>query len=266
MIRVVFNQKGGVGKSSITSNLAAISADYGFKTLAIDLDQQCNTTQYLLGEASSEHRPGITDFFVDSIGIGRRKRSASDYISATPYEHLDIMVARPELGELQHKLESKHKILKLRQMLHGLTDEYDAIYIDTPPALNFYALSALIAADTCLIPFDCDEFARHSLYRLLESIDEISEDHNDELRVEGIIVNQFQAGANFPYGIVENLREEGLPVLESMLSSSVKMRESHHAAIPLVHFAPSHKLTLDYLALFEEINADFLDFSGSDGA
>jgi len=260
MIRVVFNQKGGVGKSSITSNLAAISADYGFRTLAIDLDQQCNTSQYLLGEAAGDEQIGITDFFRDSIGLGKRKRPPAEYVTATAYDNLDVIVASPDLGELQHKLESKHKIFKLRDLLNTLSEEYDAIYIDTPPALNFYALSALIAADTCLIPFDCDEFARASLYRLLENIEEISEDHNQDLSVEGIIVNQFQAGANFPYGIVEELREEGLPLLESMLSSSVKMRESHHAAVPLVHFAPSHKLTQDYLALFEEINAEFLDF------
>jgi len=260
MIRVIFNQKGGVGKSSITSNLAAISADYGFRTLAVDLDVQCNTTQYLLGEAAADARVSIADFFADSIALGRGRRDPMDFVTASPYENLDVIAASPDLADLQHKLESKHKIYKLRDALAKLAKHYEAIYIDTPPAFNFYTLSALIGADSCLIPFDCDDFARNSLYRLLENLEEVREDHNPRLRVEGIIVNQFQSAANFPAEIVQELRDDDMPVLKSILSSSVIMRESHHAAVPLVYFSPNHKLTLEYLDLFEEINASFLEF------
>ena len=126
--------------------------------------------------------------------------------------------------------------------------------MDTPPVLNFYSQSALIAADKCLIPFDCDTFAREALYTLIQTVAEVKADHNENLHVEGIIVNQFQKQANLPRQLVEELIAEGLPVLGSMISPSVKVRESHSASQPLVHFVPTHKLTDEFRALYAEIH------------
>ena len=89
---------------------------------------------------------------------------------------------------------------------------------------------------------------------LLASVQEIRADHNQGLRVEGIVVNQFQARAALPQKLVDELREEDLPVLATHLSSSVKVRESHEEAMPLIALAPRHKLTLEYVALYEELN------------
>jgi chromosome partitioning protein len=264
MIRVVFNQKGGVGKSSIACNLAAISAEYGLRTLVVDLDVQANTSQYLLGDAVGEVQAGIADYLAQSLSFRLVGRPVTDYVTATDYPNLDIVAASDDLAELQHKLEAKHKIFKLREFLEELAEQYDAVYVDTPPAFGFYTLSALIAADSCLIPFDCDDFSRRALYTLMENVAETRADHNRRLQVEGIVVNQFRANANFPQQIVDELREEGLPVLDTLLSNSVKMRESHHAAVPLIHFAPGHKLTQEFMTLFEEINADILDFDAAE--
>jgi chromosome partitioning protein len=129
------------------------------------------------------------------------------------------------------------------------------MYLDTPPAFNVFTLSALIAADRCLIPFDCDDFSRRALYSLLDSVREIREDHNPQLRIAGIVVNQFQARANLPRRIVGELQSEGLPVLEPFLSSSVKVRESHEAARPLPYFARSHKLTAQFEELYDAVEA-----------
>jgi chromosome partitioning protein len=158
------------------------------------------------------------------------------------------------LADLQSKLEARAKILKLPQAL-GALKGWDDIVIDTPPALNFFTRSALIGADGCLIPFDCDEFARQALYGLLESVSEIGADHNPKLRVEGIVANQFNPRSSLPVRIVESMVDEGLPVLQTRLSSSVKVRESHEACLPLPHFAPGHKLTLEMVALYEELDA-----------
>lgn len=89
---------------------------------------------------------------------------------------------------------------------------------------------------------------------LLANVQEIRADHNGSLRIEGIIVNQFQARAALPQKLVDELRTEKLPVLNTHLSSSVKVRESHEAATPLIALAPKHKLTLEYLALYDELN------------
>ena len=154
-----------------------------------------------------------------------------------------------QLADLQPKLEQKHKINKLRKLLEDLAEDYDRIYLDTPPALNFYTVSALIAADRVLIPFDCDSFSRNALYGLLQEIEELKEDHNEDLEVEGIVVNQFQPRATLPQQLLDELIAEGLPVLPVNLMSSVKMRESHQACTPLIHLDRSHKLTQQFIEL-----------------
>ncbi|WP_299180645.1 ParA family protein [uncultured Neptuniibacter sp.] len=252
--RVVFNQKGGVGKSSIAINLAAISAARGKRTLVVDLDPQCNSSHYLLGENYQEVTPDIRDFFEQTLTFQLKPNGPEHFIHQTTYENLDLLPANAELGDLQSKLESKHKIYKLRDALEKLSDTYDVVYIDTPPAFNFFTLSALVAAERCLIPFDCDEFARQALYSLLANVHETREDHNENLQVEGIVVNQYQPRASLPKRIVQELLDDDLPVLESKISSSVKMKESHDDTCPLIHMAPKHKLTLQFIELFEELS------------
>ncbi len=250
MIRVVFNQKGGVGKSSIATNLAAIGASRGVNTLLVDLDPQCNSTQYLLGEHVSEVEQTVRDLFTHR---GKGGVETFGFITQSPFENLDLIAADSHIADLQSKLESKHKIFKLRETLQALEEVYDTIYVDTPPAYNFFTLSALIAAQRCLIPFDCDDFSRRALYTLLENLAETQEDHNEDLELDGIVVNQFQARARLPNDIIDELIDEELPVLDSRISQSVKMRESHSESVPLIFLAPSHKLTLEFVDLYDEI-------------
>jgi chromosome partitioning protein len=253
MRRVVFNQKGGVGKSTIVCNLAAISASEGKRTLVIDLDAQANSTQYLLGEGARELESTAADFFDTALTFSFKPVEVGSFIHATPFENLDVMPAHAELDTLHGKLESRYKIYKLRDALNEL-DAYNAVYIDTPPALNFYTRSALIAVDRCLIPFDCDDFSRRALYTLLDNVKEIKQDHNAALEVEGIVINQFQPRASLPQQLVDELVTEGLPVLASRLSSSVRIKESHQHAKPMIHYDPRHKLAQEYLALHRELN------------
>lgn len=255
MKRVIFNQKGGVGKSTITCNLAAIAASRGRRTLVIDLDSQGNSSQYLLGAEAATSGPTLVEMFEQALQFKLVVKKTTEFIRETPFANLSLLASHPGLVELAGKLESRHKIFKLRDALGELHDAFDDIYIDTPPALNFFTLSALIAADTCLIPFDCDEFARRALYTLIDNVAEIRADHNATLTVEGIVINQFQPRANLPQKLVNELIEEGLPVLATCLSSSVKIKESHEQSLPLIHLAPTHKLTLEYQALFDELEA-----------
>lgn len=255
MRRVVFNQKGGVGKSSIACNLAAVSAAQGYRTLLIDLDAQGNSTHYLTGLTGDAVPLGIADFFKQVLSPGAAGKKNRVAIQETPYRNLHLITATAELAELQPKLEAKHKINKLRRLLEDLEDEYEHIYVDTPPSLNFYTVSALIASDRCLIPFDCDSFSRQALNGLLAEIDELREDHNEDLAVEGIVVNQFQPRASLPQQMIEEMLAEGLPVLPVQLMSSIRMRESHQACMPLIHFDPRHKLTRQFVQLHDHLQA-----------
>jgi chromosome partitioning protein len=253
--RVVFNQKGGVGKTTIVCNLAAIAASRGLRTLVIDLDTQGNSTQYLLGAGATKPDRTVADFFEATLSFSLQSPPFVSYATNSPYENLDVVAADPRLEELTVKLEAKQKIYKFRDALKKIKG-YDAIFIDTPPALNFYARSALIAADSVLIPFDCDEFSRQALYTLMDNIEEIRGDHNEDLTIEGIVVNQFQSRSNLPQRVVNELKAEGRPLLEQTISSSVRVKESHERHCPMIYLDGSHRVTKEYLALFDALSGE----------
>lgn len=256
MKRVIFNQKGGVGKSSITCNLAAISAVEGKRTLVVDLDPQGNSSHYLMGKPTTGMKDTVADFFEQSVAFNIFNKRPEDFVHATPFNGLYVMPSSPELDFLERKLESKHKIYKLREGLNKLSEAFDCIYIDTAPALNFYTRSALIASDRCLIPFDCDNFSRQALYSILGEIQELQQDHNEGLSIEGIIANQFQPRASLPKQLIQEMLDEGLPVLPVHLVSSIKMKESHQVNQPLIHFAPKHNLTQQFVDLYKVLQGE----------
>jgi chromosome partitioning protein len=253
MIRVIFNRKGGVGKSSITCNLAAVAASQGRSVLVVDLDTQANATSYL-GHSGKDDVVGIAEYFESTLSYKYRDLAPKDFIRKTPFENLSLISASPLLADIEQKLESRHKIYKLKEFLASLSEIYECIFIDTPPALNFYSLSALIAADRCLIPFDCDAFSRDALLDLLVSLEEVKEDHNDRLEVEGVVINQFVTRAKVPQAAVEELKKAGLTILEPYISSSVKMKESHALHKPLIFLDPKHKLSQQFLGVYQNIS------------
>ncbi len=251
MKRVVFNQKGGVGKSSITCNLAGIAASGGLKTLVVDLDHQCNSSQYLGCDTDSDNT--VADLLGQTAGWFSTNKNAAEFVQDTPFDNLKVLAASPRLLGLERELESRYKMFKLRTALEELESQFDRIYIDTPPAFNFYTKSALIAADGVLIPFDCDCFSRRAIDAVLECISELRDDHNEALALHGLVINQFNAQARFPGELVNELIQSGLPVLSSYLSNSVKMKESHQAAKPLIYLYPKHKLTQQFVELHRQL-------------
>jgi chromosome partitioning protein len=251
MVKVVFNQKGGVGKSTITCNLASVAAFSGKKTLVIDLDSQGNSSFYLYGNEPVKE-VSVSGYYKDILYSFFTKPDPMRYVIETQFDNLYLMAADDELDGIMEKLESRYKMFKLKDALQNLRNDFDEIWIDTPPALNFYTRSALIAADECIVPFDCDSFSKKAVEKVFRAAYEIKEDHNPGLEIKGIVANQFQKNANFPAAILNELKEEGLPVFETLVSSSVKIKESHYVSKPMIYFDPKHKLSSEFISLYEE--------------
>lgn len=258
MKRAVFNQKGGVGKTSITCNLAAAMAQMGRKVLVVDLDSQANSSRYLMGREADDVTKSLADFFTATLSFKLFQNSLEEYLYSTPHENLWMIPAERSLSELQPKLEARYKIFKLAEGIEKLiaSHGFDDVFFDTPPALNFYSMSALMAADRVLIPFDCDAFSAEALVRVMEIIEEVQADHRPDLVAEGVVINQYQAGAKLPAGAIQDLVKNGYRVLEPYLPTSIVMRESHAASLPLPFLRPKHKLSQQFIKLAETLMRD----------
>jgi chromosome partitioning protein len=246
--RVVFNQKGGVGKTSITCNLAAAFAAAGLKTLVVDLDAQGNTSHYLLCEGAVGGKT-VTDFFESTLNTLKIfDQPIGDCLYRSDFNNLWVIPADSRLAEIQPKLEARYKIFKLAQALDDLVEKhkFDAVFIDTPPALNFYSMSALMASDRVLVPFDCDAFSAAAVQNVSDIVQEVAMDHRPDLRIEGIVINHYQAQANHHKAAIVAISQHGIPLLKPYLSPSVVMRESHAARVPLVFYKPAHKLSAEF--------------------
>lgn len=255
MKRAVFNQKGGVGKTSITCNLAAAFAKTGRKVLVVDLDSQANATQYLLGRERAAVTRTVADFFESTLGFKLFRETLKEALYQTPHEGLWIVPASKLLSELQPKLEGRYKIFKLREAIDAVVEDlgFDEVFFDTPPALNFYSMSALMASDRVLVPFDCDAFSADALKQVQEVVNEVASDHQPNLKTEGVIINHFQAQAKLPQEAIAALVADGFTVLTPYLSSSIVMRESHAVHVPLVYFKARHKLSEEFMELAKNL-------------
>jgi chromosome partitioning protein len=208
-----------------------------------------------LGPTASQISPTLTDYFKAILDLSYQASEANTYIHPTPFENLFILPATTQLEGLQGPLLLKAKLYKLRSLLDQASG-FDAIFMDTPPALGFFTQSALISASSCLIPFDCDLFAHNAIYNLIDGLTQVRNNYHAQLRVEGIIVNQFQAQASLPNKLVNTLKEEGLPIISSFISSSIMIRNSHDAFTPMIHFAPKHKITLEFLRIYQSLQTN----------
>jgi chromosome partitioning protein len=249
-LRVIYNQKGGVGKTTLAVNLAACAAKKGLRTLLIDSDPQGNASSYILGEREPEKT--LADYYESCLGLNLFRQTILEYVtSQTMVPNLHLVACNRDLENLRTKLENKHKIMKLKDGLKNTS--YDHVYFDPPPANDFFSLSCLIAANEILVPIDCDAFSVRAAKEIKNTIDEVIADHNPNLKILGIVVNQFQKGTKHSAEIVKELSQLGFDVLEPFIPTSVKVRESHSENKPVVMGHKDHPVAQAIRNLFDKL-------------
>jgi chromosome partitioning protein len=246
--RVVFNQKGGVGKTTLAINLATCAALAGKRTLLVDCDPSGNATSHLLGRDQTPAR-SLADFYDGALGLSLLRQSLVDYVTtSTSVPGLHLLASDRRLDDLRSKLESRHKINKLRD---GALDlPYDEVFFDTPPALDFFSLSCLIAAHELIVPVDCDAFSVQAAQEVRKAVEEVRQDHNPQLAIAGVVINQFQRSTRHAARMVGELKRLGFNVLEPYIPASVKVRESHSARRPLALAHADHPVAVAMKGVF----------------
>jgi chromosome partitioning protein len=243
----ITNQKGGVGKTTTAINLAAALAASEVKVLLIDTDPQGNTTSGL-GIAKSDGLPTTYDVLTDPAKV----RHA---IHRTEMDGLDVIPADKNLIGINFELanaENRESILKTH--LEDVRKDYQYILIDCPPSLDLLTLNALMAADSVLIPIQCEFFALEGVSALMDTIDRVRESFGHPVAIEGILLTMYDDRTNLTRQVSADLREFfGNEVLKTVIPRSVRLAEAPSHGKSILMYDPGSRGAEAYIQLAKEI-------------
>lgn len=243
----VSNQKGGVGKTTTTVNLAAFLAEKGKRVLIIDVDPQANAG-YGIGVNAEELSNTLYECLIGQIPI-------KDAIFKTDYENLFIAPSNIHLSGAQVDLldmESKEFVLK--NIIKGIRQDFDFILIDCPPSLGTLTLNSLVAADSVLIPLQCEYYALEGLNQLLRIIAMVQEKLNPRLAIEGVLLTMYDPRTNLSQQVVNDVREYfGDKVYKTVIPRNVRLSEAPSYGKPIGLYDRGSAGSSSYEKLAEEV-------------
>ena len=243
----IFNQKGGVGKTTTNINLGACLAQKGKKILILDIDPQGNTTSGV-GIQKQGLEYTVYDLLIED------DFDTEKAIMPTGLENLDIIPASVDLAGAEIELvEIEGREERLKKAIDRVRSKYDFIFVDCPPSLGLLTINSLTAVDSVLVPIQCEFYALEGVSQLVNTIELVRDNLNPRLDIEGVILSMFDGRTNLAIQVVQEVKKYfGAKVYSTVIPRNVRLAEAPSYGMPIIEYDPKSKGALAYSQFADE--------------